>query len=336
MFRLTLGKIRDTIGNVLNIPSSNSRVADYINRACERLLYSGKWVQTTVRYSVCVNNGCLTWPRSIETIEAWAINSRPGTVRNGWYEFLGSGPGVLSTGGTCSGGVSGQLIDMADAVAFDDVAGTGKKLAVYCESTETTTSPIVLKFWGSTGTFVRSNYAGTQIDGEALTLPAAGAYAYTTNQCAPGGLVGVIKPITVGVVRLYEYDVATGALKPLAYYDPSEEIPIYRRSKIPGLGCSSGGTCDYCTLTVVGKLRHIPAIVDNDPLIIGHTDAIRLACQAIKKEESDLIDESVKYWALAEKCLNDQSSHWAGSGATIPLRVESGATFAMGGIPGIQ
>jgi hypothetical protein len=316
MLRLTFGKVKSLVANVLNLCSTDDRVLDYVNRACERLLYDRKAVQTVARYRVCLNKACITWPRQLETIEAYSVCDWPGTVRNWWYEFLDSGPGGLDSD-SCAGM---QLIDRGDAVAFDDVIGSSSTLAISVDVAETTTEDFIVQFWDVNGNWIRTQDAGVWIDGEILALPVPGNYSTTTNQCAPFGLVRVIKPVTNGVVRLWEYDGAS--YRPLAYYEPDETIPVYRRSLIPGLNSDT----TYRAVTVMGKLRHIPATGDNSFLVIGHSDAIRLACQAIAKEEKNLPDEAVKYWQLAFDCLEKQARHWHGDGATVPIRVE-GTTF---------
>lgn len=319
MFRLTLGKVKTQIANALNFNTTDPRLTTLINEANERLLHSGRWMQTTFRFQVCVNNACITWPRQIESIDAWALDGSPGVIRNKWFEFLGSGPGTVDENNNL--GVT--LIDRGIAVSFDDPTGSDKKLAISCDQTETTTDKFLIQYYNSSSQWVRTQDDSlTWIDGEELSLPAAGAYTYSTYEVLAGGLAGVIKPITNNIVRLWEYDTVAGTYRALGVYEPSEEIPQYRRSLIPGLSCtSSDSSCDYCTVTVIGKLRHIDASNDNDYLIIGSLPALKLACKAIRKEEEDKIDEAMKYWLLSEKLLDNQLQHYNG-GNVVPLKVE--------------
>jgi hypothetical protein len=326
--RVTFGSIKERLARVLNMSSTDTRILSYCGDACQRLIYSGKWVDTQVRYAVCVNEACLTWPRDVETIEAAAICSCPINIRNGWYEFLDGGPGIVTEE---DGWIGRNLVDKENAVAFDDVVGTGKKIAVYADGSEAVGSQILLRYWNSTGNKVYTGSGSGREEGEYISLPAAGGYTYSTYEVLPYGLYGVIKPVTNRVIRLYEYTVAGGALKPLAYYEPDETIPVYRRSLIPFLkrgGCSdsaggSEGGCDTTTVTIRGKLRYIPPVNDNSILQIPHATAIRLACQALKKEEDNLITEAEMYWQKAYEALNMQLHHWQGDGALQPIRVET-------------
>jgi len=322
MNRLTLGSIKSTIARVLRLCSTDTAtIADYVNRAQERLLYPAHSVGTYGRYRICVNESCITLPRELENVEAVAFCKTPGSVRSEWYEFMGAGPGIVDE----DDDVGDQIIDRGEAPAFDDVRGTSKVLAVWCELTEVLGAVINLQYYNSNAQWVRTSYNGAWIDGENVALE-KGVYNYTIQECAAGGFIRAIKPKTNGVVRIYEYDTSTGVYKPLAYYQPSETIPIYRRYLIPNVankcGCDSETTCDKKAVHVMGKLRMIPAESDNDFLIISSGEAIRLMCQAIQKEENNLMagpDGAMVYEMKALKVQDDQYKHYKGSGEEQPM-----------------
>lgn len=322
--RTTYGAIKTRIAKVVNLAVADSRILDYVNDCMERLLYSGKWVDSVIRYNVCVSEACLTWPRDIETIEAASVCCGPVTIRNGWYEFLQGGPGPATEDSCC---LHKQFIDRENRVAFDDVVGTGKKIAVYCDANEAAGAKILLRYYDSNGQKVYTTVSGAREEGEYITLPAGGAYAYTTFEVMPYGLYAVIKPATNRVVRLYEYTVAGGALKPLAYYEPDETVPVYRASLVPAMNRGSCGDsdeeCSSETITIRGKIRFIPAYNDNSILCIPYASAIRLGCQALKKEEDNLLTDAELYWQKAYNILNQQLHHYQGDGVVSPIQVES-------------
>lgn len=335
MQRLRLIDVKPTCAKVTNFCEDDARLVGIINRACQRLLEEMKSVGTFLRYRVCLNESCITWPRQLETIEAVSICKVPGTVRNGWYEFLEGGPGELSE----DSHIGRQLVDAGEACTFANVVGTGKKIAVSVDVDEEDDAEILIQYYDSNGQWVRTQPDTAWIDGENITLPAAGGFAYTSLEVAPGGPIRVIKPVTNGVVRLWEYDVATTGLRALAVYESSETIPIYRRSLIPSLNnvscCQRSGDCDTISVTVVGKARFIPVTDDNDFLPISHPEAVRLACQAIHKEESDMLDVAATYWLMAQRCLTKQLEHWNGHGSVQPIRVV-GANVFGGHIPHVR
>lgn len=338
MLTLRYGQVKAACSKAAHLAQSDPRLADYVNEAVERLLHEGHWVGTTQAYRICVLSSCITWPRQIESIESFAISNCPGTVRNEWYEFLDSGPGILSASTSSSGGCCGtssscgsQLIDRGEACAFDDVAGTGKKIAVYADKQEESGSKIILQYYDSVGQFVRTMGDDEWINGESITIPNKGKYAYTTFEVANGGLIRVIKPVTNGVIRLYEYNVATTALKPLAYYDPDETDPVYRRSIVPGLtSTSTNGTCSTTSIDVMAKLRFIPVSKDNDYLLISHPGAVKLAVKAIRDEEAERWAEAQVAWSAAKQCLDKQLGHHIGSGAVQPIRMQSSSVWGAG------
>jgi hypothetical protein len=295
-----------------------------------------KSVGTFVRYRVCLNDSCITWPRQLETIESFAACNRPGTVRNGWYEFYDQGVGILSET-SCIGR---QLVDAGESVQFADLVGEDKKLAISCDVDEEDTATILIQYYDSNGQWVRTQNAdGEWIDGEEITLPATGNYAFSSLEARAPGAIRVIKPVTNGVIRLWEHDVNTLAKRALSLYEPNETIPVYRRSVIPNLAnfacCTKTDTCDKISVVVVGKIRFIPVSSDNDFLVIGHKEAIRLACQAIHKEESDMLDVAATYWLMAQRCLVKQLEHWLGHGAVQPMRVANTNTFG-GAVPQLR
>lgn len=329
--RITFGSIKQSISRVLGANTTDARVAEYVSRAQERLLYKGKYVGTYGRYRVCVNDACLTWPREIETIEAAAVCGGSVTIRNGWYEFLGTGPGVSSENCGCAG----QLIDREDAIAFDDVKGTGKKLAIYCDDAVDAGLQVLIRYYDSNGNKYYSTVSGVSTEGEYLTTIAPPGYVYSTNEVMPGGFYGVIKPASKRMIRVYEYTVTGGALRPLAYYEPDETLPVYRRSLIPGLSntCNvveSDSDCGVHAIDVVGKFRHRAVSKDSDELIIQSGEALRLMVQSIRAEEDNLDDLALKREASAMRILDEQLSHWMGSGAVVPLRIVGAESWGGG------
>lgn len=332
MNRLRLSDVKATCANVLNLCSTDERVVEHINAACERLLYRFRSVGTWQKYRVCLTQNCISWPRQLETIEAVAVCDSPVKIRNEFFEFLEAGFGLIK-----SDSCGLKLVDQGEACAFDDVVGTGTKLSIYCDETETTTEKVIVQYYDSNGQWVRTqDDDGNWIDGEELTLPAAGGYTDADLECAPNGLVRVIKPKTNGTVRLYQKTIVGGALKPLAYYEPSETVPVYRRSLIPSLSsavcCDAQDACESKSVTVIGKIRFIPVEVDNDFLCISFAEAIRLGVQGVAKERKDLLPEAVPYWQMADRLMMDQLQHYTGAGVIQPMRMVGAGTFG-GGIP---
>lgn len=319
--RITLGQARRQIAKALNLCATSVEVVDTINEATEALMVKGKWKTTVARWRVCVTNSCITWPREMGTIEALATcGCGSGKVRSTWYEFLGDGPGLMET----DSDIGSQIIDRGYSIAFDEVVGLNKKLAVYCQGTETTNTSIVLKYRNSSGqkVYTQPGGLGTDvIEGESITLPGVGGYQYSTWTVFPGGFYDVVKPITNYPIRIFEYDIVNNTYRDLAYYEPSETVPLYRSSFIGNIAGWGGENCESTAVTVMGKKQFIPVQHDSDIIQIPSLRAIRLGCQAVDKEKKNLDDEALVKWAMAENAVDEQLDDAQGDGVEQPIRL---------------
>lgn len=344
--KLTLGSAKSVVSKRIGVCADDPLVAEYINQATQRLLARGEWVGTYGRYRICINTGCITWPRQIETIESFAVCGNPGIIRNEWFEFIGSGPGVLGSSDT----VGITMVDRGLVPAFDDVAGENKVLRVYADVTEATDAKILLRFYDNNGNVVRTQGSdGSWIEGEYVAISTTPINS--TKRCMANGFYGVVKPKTNGVVRLYSYDTVTLAQKALAIYEPGETLPEYRRSLIPGISslgcCCNTDACAKQTVDVMAKLKFIPVEFDNDFILIGNLSALKLAVMSVIKEEENLFDEAnylmegrpanvngvPKRVGGAIQILEDELTSHLGSGAVPVIRTLPNSVWGGGGVP---
>jgi hypothetical protein len=345
MHRLTFGSVKSVIAKVLNLCETDTeRILSYVNRACERLLNEGNWVGAMARYRVCVDSGCVTWPRSLETIWAFALCNTPMPIMSPWWEFLGNGTYLQDNECASGWGCGTMLIPRDETASFSNVIGSNKKLAIYCDADEDPTAAIILHYYDNNAQWVRTQSGGDWIDGERIVFGAAGTYAYTTKYCMANGYVRAIKPVTKGTVRLYEFNTTNSTYRALAYYEPDETIPVYTRSQIPGLSISESEDCAKRSVTVMAKKRFIPVAKDNDFLPISHAEAIRMAVQSIWKSENNMPAEASIYMnggidlitrnriEGAIPLLQAQLRHFRGGGAITPIKMVNASTFGAGGI----
>lgn len=330
--RLRLSDVKADIARVLGVCESDSRVVSYLNEAQRRLMPKGKWVGTVVRYRICVHSSCLSWPRQVETIEAFSVCDWPGTIRNHFYEFLGNGPGQLT-----EDDMNGRtLVDRGMAATFDDpIATAANKIRVHASVSESSSSRILIQGYDDSAQWVRTLDSGSWVDGEYVTISTT--YQYTTTRWS--NITGIQKPITNGPVWLYEYSTTSStAVKALAYYEPDEQNPWYRRSLIPNLSntgccdCSSDDDCTNTTVTVLAKLRHIPVRTDNDWLVLQSLPALKDMAKSVDFREKNLLAEAMAYEASAVAELQADLSSHQGSGTVVPIRAEHWSTFGGGGI----
>lgn len=317
MRRLTLGDCREEVAKVADLCANDDRVVSLVNIAERRLIRRGKWLGSVQRYRIAVTDALVTWPRQVTTVEAVSFCDHPGTVRNGWWEFLGHGVGQLKSDSTWWD----NLVDRGQACTFNDVTPgqINRKARVYADVSEAANLYLTIQGYDENGNWIRTLDGSDWIDGEKVlisTTPTLSTKLFTS-------ITGVLKPITNGPVRVFEYNTDTLAnVQQLAYYEPDETRPVYRRSLLPGIMDTE--TCDDTDnrcVTVALKLRHIPVRNDNDWLILGNLDALKLAAQAIAKERRDLFAEAQAYWGQAISELEKELREYQGDGEVVSPRI---------------
>jgi hypothetical protein len=133
------------------------------------------------------------------------------------------------------------------------------------------------------------------------------------------------KTATKGWVRVYAVDPTTGAEYCIAILAPDETLPQYRRYAIPGFESEEGAT-----VTVLAKRKFIPAVTDDDDLIVTNLGALKMMAIAIEKEENNNLDEAMKYEQKAVELLREELKEVEGANIGRPqVQMEM---FAMGEI----
>lgn len=346
MRNLTYGEAKSVIARALGMCATDARVLALCNEAEDRLLNrEDDPVGALVPYEFCSSDACLVLPRQVRTVVNFSICDTPGVVLPLWYRMHQNGPGnpcVTDTNEV-------RLLDRGIAVAFSEVLGENKYVRVYAQNAADAGKRVVLRYYrGDTRQKHYSTIDGVVQEGEAITLVAPPSYAVTSTTVMAGGLYGVIKDVTAYPINLYEYDGTTNT-QMLAWYEPSETVPTYRKVYLPGLSvrgaCSSCGddscegvdsesedSCEQTTVSTLVKLQHVPVVVDNDPLVIGNVAALKLMATAIQREEQERFDESERLEAKAMRELRGELASYHGAGEVLALQVQNRATFGLGGV----
>lgn len=338
--RLTLGEIKTNSGipRLLGLCSTDSRIATYVNRAQERLLNRGTWYDSTARYAVAATKATITWPREFAAIESYAIDETPGKIRDQWFDFLESGIGLQDA--DC--GDAGNLIVRGEACCVDNIDTNGRKILVMTDSTEDEGSKILFQGNGTDGKRIWTEQSdGSWVDGVYVSMSEAitdyeddavtgvdflgNSFSIVSSGFVSSvgfdvdGLVTVQKPITKGRVRIYEYDEATQTANLMSIYNPTETVPHYRQSIIPGYGTPT----TPCTVTVVAKRSHVPVVNDYDFLVIGCTPALEEMVMALKHMDNRELEKAEIYEQRALRELDRELDNYRGTGTVSPLRIES-------------
>lgn len=137
------------------------------------------------------------------------------------------------------------------------------------------------------------------------------AVAYT-NSAAPNTVTStkyfdakgfkLVKPDTLG--RVSAYTVTDAGVETLVgVYEPKENLPRWRRYKVPCIGVS---TEDY-TYVCIARLGYVPVVNSYDEVIPGNTGAIRFGLSALLKEDAEDYVRADQLWSMARDRLVRQS-----------------------------
>lgn len=347
MRTLVYSDVKATVARAIGGCVDDARVLEVTNEAQERLLNRpndplGSWQ----RYRVCAGSSdCAVWPRQVLNVRAWWLCNTPGRIYNEWYETIGYAEGGYGLADADSWRGT-ALIDRGPVCCFQNVIATTaapRKIQVVATDTSDNGKSIVLRYYDANGQKKITSIGGTYQEGEALTLSTSGTLTSSTVMTA--GLYQVVKAQTNFPVRVYSYDPNAGTQTALlAVYEPSETVPVYRSTFIPGL--TRAGACpnasDDCsankTITAIVRVQHVPVAVDNDPLVIGNLAAFKLMALGIHHENLRELDMAEAYFTSAQRELDGEVAAYLGDGQTTTIRmpptdVWGGAVFnPVGGL----
>lgn len=339
---LTWAKAKTVIAPALGFCTTDARALQFANQAEDRLLQrEDDPAGSIVTYRFCTTDYCLVLPRQIQTVLGFDVCGVPGVNRPIWYAFHKNGPGR-----TCPQDQTDlRMEDMGTVCCFQNVEGDGKYIRVYAQNAADAGSKIILKYYREdTRQKFYSSIDGVVQEGEEITLVAPPAYAVTSTTVMPGGLYSVIKDETDYPVDLFEYDGVTNTAN-LAFYEPGETHPIYRKVFVPGLAergscsntCDDTETCeddeDDChervTVEVLARLQHVPIRNDHDSFIVGNIEALKLMAMSIQRELQERFEESAILEAKALREIKGELASYH-EGEVTPLQVQNRQTFGIG------
>lgn len=282
------------------------QIANYVNSAQRRLLYAKEardegWYGTyaEVVFNVSQTEPYITLPREIARLEAIDVCNKPVRIQNQFYEYLTFGDGRMPKLACWQGqpGLNTQGYTRNNAVTFVEMTNAPQFITVYGTDAQDVTGlkRILIQGLDDLGNTIYSQDIGNQIEGTFLTLTSPSI----TTSMSLSALTGIQKDITMGPVRIYQHDPATGSEVLLLTMQPGETTAQYRRyylHRLPQNCCSppsgSTGILTECSttpvqVTALAKLDLIPAVVPTDWLLIQNLESIIEECQAVRYSEMD-------------------------------------------------
>ena len=264
---------------------------DLLNYTTERILNHGSFWGTTRIIRLCLDDGCVTMPRPIASLEAVrSCESIP--ISNDWYQFLpfmGAGwDGCGSSRFECLGLVP----------TFKDVCNPAI-IRTWLQNTDDAGKTVLYQGTDANGKWIRTNEGGEWIDGERVVL--ADPYVDTVNSFT--SITGVQKDITID--RILIYKVFTSGPVHIATYEYDEIAPSYQRFRISKRSAFVVNSCNCrqtptltnpVTVEALIKLAYSPVTRDTDFLIIGNLGALRLGLMAMKAEQDGDLTAANVLW----------------------------------------
>lgn len=259
------------------------------------------WRGVKQRMVLAVYNDQITLPRSALRILSAVIqgtgtgyrNAWQYPLRNDWFQWLPTGPGMI----TDPPYDVGAFVDQGDGFLTLRNLPSAGTLKVYNSTTESAGSFHVRGI--SSGNKVYTGTGAARIEGENIAMPttASTSTVSATTFDAGDSLYAIIKPLTNGVVTLYH--VAGDATETLiGRYEPGEQAPNYRRYYSPQY--------DSATQQVVALVqrRQVDVRADNDEVVPGNLRALERALESINFERKAELERAQQYLALAIRALN--------------------------------
>jgi hypothetical protein len=311
-------------------PGANATAAlaaPHINAVSSMFVNSGKWAGTVVNVVFKLYDDQLTLPRNLLNILG-AETRGTGTrsllhqafnVQNEWYQFLPGGPGILVNQ---PDDVQSFVPSGDGVVTFRDLpsAGTLKIVTTANESSG-------LKFHvrgRHNGAKVFTMESTTQVEGENASIPVTQGSSVTFGATFDE-LYSIVKPVTNGVILLYHVaDDNTQTL--IGSYEPGETLPSYRKYYVPRRADDTDVIVARC------KIRHVPALVDNDEIIPSNLNALEMGLQALGFRRNSDMGNYNSFMGMAYGALNQELEQETPEQALGRVQIDAGLSDNMIGV----
>lgn len=244
---------------------------------------------------LCVDGGCVTLPREIETILAVNLCGKPAIGRDALFSFHINGPGDHGCG------CEHTWTDGGNWPTYRDLKCPAKLIA-FLDSPEDAGK--MLKVWGfdSENRPLRTKIGEVWEDG--LRVPTIFGYALPSSaDPVVGRITAIQKDVTVGNVRLSSFDGASTSGTLLGVYEPDETKPEYRRIRI----CPSGPWVRIFYRKRTYEIRSV-----NDRILLSSRPALLMAMRALKFYTDGDLANGQAYEANATRLLTERESSLTG------------------------
>lgn len=255
---------------------------EYLNKA-RRLLWNKTDFSATLEYAClsCIGS-CITLPSAYKQVRLAWVGGNPVSLGDEWYVSI---PDVgLNPNHSCHS----KLINIGGYhVTFRDYTPNPYQIALQVESPQDAGTQVTV--------FATDQY-GTKKK-EEITLQ-SGEYAFSAGLYI--NILSVIKPRTVGRIRVYAYDKFLNQRLLLAIYQPYDINPHFLKYQLRGVHCSN-------ILTIQAKKKFYK-LADMNEFVEFPTEALIWAAQAVVSQEQKNQESFTTNLALAVAEVNRESA----------------------------
>lgn len=306
-YELQLGDLRNDYGiqKISGVCHNSTAFADQVNTVTRRLMRRGSWWKTESLIRICFTGCRIIWPRQVGTVEG-VRGCRGGSValKNSWWAVAGYMPGGCCGGDTFRG--NAVMYDDGTSPVQQEITGNeGKYIRLHI--VKATDVGKTVKIFG----FQYGNQPLQELDSNGvwqmgITLTAALADVQTTVLVTK--ITDLVFERTEGRKWLYQVHPTSGDLMNVGMYEPSETNPAYRVSRIQNVASMGGYTDDNdrCIrqAEALVKLEFVPAVDDNDFVMLSNRDALELGIEGLRAERANDDVLAQTKFTLALKELN--------------------------------
>lgn len=277
----------------------------YTNGAVDQLLRRGKWYSTFRSIRACVYDGCVAWPRHVQTILAIKVNGQVENLYNRWFNYLPMDHCGRYYKAWQLGMGRGNWDTVSDGTTpvFNPIAcGKNVFLRFYIDSPTDLGKTVTVMGIDSNGQVIRTQRPDATIqEGVVLTF----TKPYIQTPMLFRHVTRVVKDETNYNVRGYQFCPTENVELDLCNYEPSEVSPQYTHTRISTRNLQRSGCCEAMVDALV-KIKFTPVKYDQDAMLIDNEAAVANMIMAQRLKEGGDLANSRAYEADAFRELNFQ------------------------------
>jgi len=286
----------------------------WITDAVELLANKGEIDPLFGFVDICVDGGCITLPREVETVIAVNIGGHPALGHDELFSFHLNGPGDFTK--TCDF----SWFNTGRFPTYRDIKCPGKLIA-FLDSPEDAGKSIRVFGYDSQNRPLRTFRNGAWVDG--YFVPTIFGYALPDAEAPDiARITAIVKDVTVANVRLSSFDNSTFTGTLLGVFEPDETIPLYRRIKI-------APKCDWVRIAYRKATYELRSL--NDRIFLHSRPALILAMHAVQKYREAALGDALQFEAQATRLLTEKEATLDCPSGN-PIQVNDRASIKLRGI----